>query len=180
MPPEDVGDTVGQDPTQGSRLRPKTEQVLPGVPYLTPPATDSLPQPVTRKVTKQLITFCCSGSVAARKVVTKFSWRPWRTKRKVHHRMQFRSRTLRIEHTSRSLERTHQPSPALALLHLAGGLLRRRRLLGAGGPSRRRRSFHAPATLRAADAGLMPDGPHRPTAGQPSQLTKPEKESPID
>ena len=69
MPPEDVGDTVGQDPTQGSRLRPKTEQVLPGVPYLTPPATDSLPQPVTRKVTKQLITFCLKLSFSIKNQV---------------------------------------------------------------------------------------------------------------
>ena len=164
MPPEDVGDTVGQDPTQGSRLRPKTEQVLPGVPYLTPPATGSRLQPVTREVTKQLITSCCSRICCSPKSsVTKSPWRPWRTKHKMHRRMQFRSKTLRIEHTSSlSLERTHQPSPALALLHLAGGLLRRRRLLRAGGPSRRRHPSHTPAAPRAADVLLMRRRPYAP------------------
>ena len=64
--------------------------------------------------------------------------------------MQFRSNTLRIEHTSsHSLERTHQPSPALALLHLAGGLLRRRRL-------------YAPAALRAADVLFVRRRPYAP------------------
>ena len=164
MPPEDVGDTVGQDPTQGSRLRPKTEQVLPGVPYLTPPATGSRLQPITREVTKQLITSCCSRICCSPKsLVTKSPWRPWRTKHKMHRRMQFRSKTLRIEHTSSlTLKRTHQPSPALALLHLAGCPSRRRRLSCAGGPSRRRRSPHAPAALHATDVLLMRRRPFTP------------------
>ena len=151
MPPEDVGDTVGQDPTQGSRLRPKTEQVLPGGSILNPPATGSRLQPVTSEVTKQLITSCCSRICCSpESFVTKSFWRPSRTQHKMHRRMQFRSNTLRIEHTSpHSLERTHRPSPALALLHLAGGLSRRRRL-------------YAPAALRAADVLFMRRRPYAP------------------
>ena len=139
MPPEDVGDTVGQDPTQGSRLRPKTEQVLPGGSILNPPATGSRLQ------------HCCSRiGCSPESLVTKSFWQPSGTQHKMHRLMQFRSNTLRIEHTSsHSLERTHQPSPALALLHLAGGLLRRRRL-------------HAPAALHAADVLFMRRRPYAP------------------
>ena len=53
MPPEDVGDTVGQDPTQGSRLRPKTEQVLSGGSILNPPSTGSRLQHCCSRI-------CCS------------------------------------------------------------------------------------------------------------------------
>ncbi len=138
MPPEDVGDTVGQDPTQGSRLRPKTEQVLSGGSILNPPSTGSRLQHCCSRI-------CCSPESFDEIVLASVEMAT-----KMHRPMQFRSNTLRIEHTSpHSLERTHQPSPALALLHLAGGLSRRRRL-------------YAPAALRAADVLFMRRRPYAP------------------
>ena len=129
------------------------------------PPSDGIPATAGNKKSDEttyhflLQRICCSP----KSFVTKSPWRPWRTKHKMHRRMQFRSKTLRIEHTSSlSLERTHQPSPALALLHLAGGLLRRRRLLRAGGPSRRRHPSHTPAAPRAADVLLMRRRPYAP------------------
>ena len=74
---------------------------------LNPSATGSRLQPVTSEVTKQLITSCCSRICCSpESFVTKSFWRPSRTQHRMHRRMQFRSNTLRIEHTSsHSLER---------------------------------------------------------------------------
>ena len=170
MPPEDVGDTVGQDPTQGSRLRPKTEQVLPGGSILNPPG-DGIPAATLLQEDLLQSRKLCDEIVLAAVENTTQNASP--------DAVQIQYPTDRTHVFA--LSRTHPPA-----IPSVGTTPPRRRPLTpptsprAGGPSRRRRSFHAPATLRAADAGLMPDGPHRPTAGQPSQLTKPEKESPID
>ena len=182
MPPRDVGDTVGQDPTQGSRLRPKTEQVLPGVPYLTPPG-DGIPAAASNKRSDETTYHFLlqQDLLQSRKLCDEIVLAAVEntTQNASSDAVQIQYPTDRTHVFA--LSRTHPP----AIPSVGTTPPRRRPLtpptsLRAGGPSRRRRSFHAPATLRAADAGLMPDGPHRPTAGQPSQLTKPEKESPID